>query len=72
MEVQHQISRLWYAAMFFLLFYRGKQLFVFIRRRCYSLGNVVSLKSYGYAFNNSLARTRNAIDNVRVNSAFSC
>ena len=32
--------------------------------------NVVSLKSYDHTCNNTLARTRNAIDNVRVNNAF--
>ena len=42
-------------------------------RVCYSVDNVMSLKSYMYdhTCKNTLARMRNVIDNVRVNNAFS-
>ena len=43
-----------------------------IWRRCYSVDNITSYKSYDHTCNNTLARRCNAIDNVRVNNAFSC
>ena len=42
-----------------------------IRRRCYSVNNVMSYNSYYHTCNNTKARMRNGIGNVRVNSAFS-
>ena len=35
------------------------------------MDSVVSLKLYDHMCNNTLARRRNVIDNVRVNNAFS-
>ena len=42
-----------------------------IWRRCFSVDNVMSLKSYDHTCNNTLTRTSNVIYNVRVNNAFS-
>ena len=40
------------------------------KHRCYSVDNGMPYKSYDHMCNNTLARLRNVIDNVRVNNAF--
>ena len=42
-----------------------------ILRRCCSVDNVMSYKSYEHTRNNTLARIRNVSDNVRVSNALS-
>ena len=51
-------------------YFTSLTLLFIIWRRCYSVGNVISLKSYDHMCNNTLGRTRNVIDNVRVNNSF--
>ena len=50
---------------------RNKIKIIIICRRRYSEDNVMSCRPYDHTCNNTLARRRNVIDNVRVNNAFS-